>query len=118
VLLDESPSVTTSNSILNNAHAHYNKAAIALACIFAAGFMVSIAALVTTVTVVITCYRKRVSRSVSVVKRDSTPELATPVATDLDLEIPIYENNEIVMESSLEHINTGENIAYNCVVNA
>jgi hypothetical protein len=105
VLLD------SSNNILNNAHSNYNKlkASIALAFIFAAGFIVSIAALVT--IVVITCYQKRVS--VSVVKRDSTPELATPVATDLDLDIPIYENNETVMESSL---NTGENIAYSCAV--
>jgi hypothetical protein len=107
---------------------------IVLACVFAAGLMMSVAALVT--TIVIMCYRKRVT----VVKQDfkATPELATPIATDL-LPKPNYENNNIITESSLEHIstdeniayekkknfsvmesslNTGENIAYNCVVNA
>ena len=30
-----------------------------------------------------------------------------------------YENNNIIaIESSMEHISTGENIAYDCVVNA
>ena len=138
VLLEESPSLTTSD--VSNAH---NKASIALACIFAAGLMMSIAALV--ITLAITCYQKRVT----VVKQESTPESATPIATDLDREIPYYENNDIivmassrilehintdeniayennndnndnnniVMESSLKHFNTDENIAYNCVVN-
>ena len=95
VLLEGSPSVTTTQ-------AHY-KTSIALACIFAAGLMMSIAALATTIIIVITCYRKRVT----VVKRESTPELATPIATDLDLEIPYHENNDIVMESSsLEDFNS------------
>ena len=74
--------------------------------------MMSVAALVATIVVM---YRKRVA------KQESTPELATPNATGLGLEIPDsnYENdNMIVMESSLESINTSENIAYDRVVNA
>ena len=115
VLLRGNSLMMTSNNVLsthnpgdnNNNQDHGYATALSLACIFAVGLMMSIVALVTVIA--ISYRRKRVVK-----EETATLELVTPATTRL--EMPDSDNYENVIQSSQEHIQTTNNVAYDRVV--